>query len=165
MYGAGRGKTTLVDIGLLIEGEMKDEVVEIEDLTLKGGGNSGLSANWGMNVIMRGCTVEDCQENGLIAWKADVSCVDLQVVGCGMSGVFAYGTSIHGNVTKGDSMNYGLNAIRRTVDCNSSEPKIKLVAPLTKEQISTNNGGGGNWNGDKSYIPESDHVTIEQVSK
>jgi len=163
MYGAGRGKTTLVDIGLLIEGEMKDEVVEIEDLTIKGGGNSGLSANWGMNVIMRGCTVEDCQENGLIAWKADVSCVDLQVVGCGMSGVFAYGTSIHGNVTKGDSMNYGLNAI--SVDCNSSEPKIKLVAPLTKEQISTNNGGGGNWNGDKSYIPESDHVTIEQVSK
>ena len=54
------------------------------------------------------------------------------------------GTSIQGNVTEGDIYSYGLNAY----SCTS---KILLIAPLTKEQISTNNGGGGNWSGDKSY--------------
>ena len=50
------------------------------------------------------------------------------------------GTSIQGNVTEGDIYSYGLNAY-------SFSSKINLVAPLTKEQISTNNGGGGNWGG------------------
>jgi hypothetical protein len=51
-----------------------------------------------------------------------------------------HGTSIQGNGTRGRSDDYGLNA-----DSSSS---IHLVPPLTKEQISKNNGGGGNWGGD-----------------
>jgi len=69
----------------------------------------------------------------------DISCDDLQVVGCGMSGVRAYnatitlsgqGTRIQGNGTGGGSYSYGLDAY-------TSSSKIKLFAPLT--------GGGGNW--------------------
>ena len=86
--------------------------------------------------------------NGVVAGGADITCDDLQVIGCGKSGVCAYniatitlsghGTSIQGNGTKGTG--YGL----ATYDSST----IHLVPPLTKEQISKNNGGGGNWGGD-----------------
>jgi len=162
MYGAGRGLTTLVGAGLEIEGNKTDGIVEIEDLTIKGAGDNGLSAEAGMNVIMRGCTVEDCKWEGVYAYGADISCDDLQVVGCGNSGVSAWthyehadrvdnatitlsgqGTTIQGNGTTGYNDSYGLH----TEDPSSS---IHLVRPLTKEQISTNNrniSNGGNWGG------------------
>ena len=157
--------TTLVGFGLWIKGNYG--IVEIEELTIKGGRRYGLHADRGMKmkVIMRGCTVEDCQWSGVeadganhYANDADISCDDLQVVGCGMSGVCAQyratitlsgqGTNIQGNVTKGDSSYYGLKA--------ASQSNIHLVHPLTKEQISTHNGGGGNWGGVRN---------IKQVSK
>ena len=50
------------------------------------------------------------------------------------------GTSIHNNVTGGDSDYYGLY----TYDSSSS---IHLVSPLTKESVSIDNGGGGNCGG------------------
>ena len=154
IIGAGRGKTTLFGSGLKIQGNKSDGIVEIEDLTIK----RGYVVAWaGMNVIMRGISVEEC-ENGVFAYGADISCDDLQVVGCGLSGVWAgnnstimlsgQGTSIQGNGTKGNSDSYGL--------ATSSNCKIQLVLPLTKEEISTNNGGGGNWGGSG---------TIEQISK
>ena len=158
MYGAGCGKTTLVGVGLQIEGKKSDGIVEIQDLTIKGGEGAGLDAWQGMKVIMRGCTIEDCGGSGVIAFGADITCDDLQVIGCGKSGVCALGnatitlsgqgTSIQGNGTKGDSSSYGLDA--------SSSTTILLVHPLTKKQISKNNGGGGNWGGSG---------TIEQISK
>jgi hypothetical protein len=47
-------------------------------------------------------------------------------------------TTVHHNCTREDSYDYGL-----TVDDYSST--IQLVSPLTKEQVSLGNGGGGNW--------------------
>ena len=151
IYGAGRRKTTLVGVGLMIKGNKitSQGIVEIEDLTIKGGEWSGLCANEGMNVIIKNVSVEKCQMNGVFACRADISCNDLQVIGCGESGVCAIeaiitlsgkGTSIQSNGTKGKCNHHGLHA-----DLRSS--KIHLVHPLTKEQISTNNGGGGNWGG------------------
>ena len=150
MYGAGCGLTTLVGVGLWIEGNKSDGIVEIQDLTIKGGERMGLYAYEGMKVIMRGCTIEECGEFGVYANKADITCDDLQVIGCGGSGVWAgsnatitlsgHGTSIQGNGTNGDSDDYGLHAYH-------SSDSIHLVPPLTKEQISKNNGGGGNWGG------------------
>ena len=103
--------------------------------------------------------VEDCQQFGVYAIEADISCNDLQVVGCWYSGVRAYGnatitlsgqgTSIQNNVENRISNHYGL-------DVRSSSSKFQLVHPLTKEQVSTNNDGGGNWGGKKGS-------TIEQV--
>ena len=156
--GQGCGKTTLVGFGLKIKGNKSDGIVEIEDLKIKGVDRYGLFAYEGMNVIMRGCTVEDCKRSGVVANGADISCDDLQVIGCGSSGVYAshgatitlsgQGTSIQGNGTKGNSCDYGLDA--------RSSSSIQLVHPLTKEKISTNNGGGGNWGGQKGS-------TIDQV--
>ena len=163
IYGAGRGKTTLVGVGLRIQGNYKSEgIVEIEELTIKGGEVDGLCALNGMNVIMRGCTVEECQRYGVLANSGIISCDDLQVVGCGESGVIAtnsatitlsgQGTSIQRNVTRGNIYHYGLYT-------DSSSDHIHLVHPLTKEEISTNNGGGGNW---FSRVGTSN---IKQVSK
>jgi len=159
IIGAGCGKTTLVGVGLKIEGNTSDGIVEIENLKIKGGGGCGLYAYYGMKVIMRGCTVEECQIYGVTAYEADISCDDLQVVSCGSSGVYAgtnatitlsgQGTTIQGNGTKGRSNDYGLST-------DDSSSTIHLVHPLTKEEISTNNGGGGNWGG---------YGTIKQVSK
>jgi hypothetical protein len=47
-------------------------------------------------------------------------------------------TTVHHNCTKGDSDNYGLKVF-------GSFSTIQLVSPLTKEQVSLDNGGGGNW--------------------
>ena len=162
MYGAGRGKTTLVGVGLYIKGNKSDGIVEIQDLTIKGGERNGLGAREGMKVIMRGCTIEECGENGVDATGADITCDDLQVMGCGESGVCAganatitlsgQSTSIQGNVTRGYSWEYGCYGL----EAYSSSSSIHLVHPLTKEQISKKNGGGGNWGGDG---------TIEQISK
>ena len=177
IYGAGRGKTTLVGVGLWIEGNKSEGLVEIEDLTIKGGGGSGLEAESGMNVIMRGITVEFCLYNGVVADGADITCDDLQVIGCGRSGVVAgnnatitlsgQGTKIQGNVTKGNSRYYGMETNSYSWSRlgyplqgdSTQDSKIQLFAPLTKKQISTNNGGGGNWG------VSFGKGTIEQVSK
>ena len=159
--GQGCGMTTLVGVGLKIEGKKSEGIVEIEDLTIKGAKWSGLWAWQGMKVIMKGCTVEDCGGHGVFARdRADISCDDLQVIGCGLSGVCVYNatitlsgqdTSIQGNGKKGDSSSYGLKA-------DSSFSTIHLIHPLTKEQISTDNCRGGNWGGDGVR-------NIKQISK
>ena len=105
--GQGCGMTTLVEFGLKIAGKKSEGIVEIEDLTIKGAKETGLGTSQGMKVIMRGCTVEECRGNGVCANRADITCDDLQVIGCGWSGVCAYnndtitlsgqGTSIQGN--------------------------------------------------------------------
>ncbi len=48
-------------------------------------------------------------------------------------------TTVHHNCTNGESDRYGLQVDR------SSCSTIQLVSPLTKEQVSLDNGGGGNW--------------------
>ena len=124
---------------------------------------NGLNAYRGMNVMLKRVSIVESWACGMLAFDVDVSCDDLQVIGCHSNGVCANsgatitlsgeGTSIQRNVTSAHSMDsfahglkwqssgdYGLKT------CTSSD-KILLVAPLTKEQISINNGGGGNWGG------------------
>ena len=47
-------------------------------------------------------------------------------------------TTVHHNCTDGNSNAYGLKTY-------GSSATIQLVSPLSKEQVSINNGGGGNW--------------------
>jgi len=75
-------------------------------------------------------------------------CTNVEVRQCGWSGVLANNgasitligakTTVHHNCTKGDSDDYGLQVW-------GSTSTIQLVSPLTKEQVSFDNGGGGNW--------------------
>ena len=93
--GQGCGMTTLVEFGLKIKGNKSEGIVEVEDLTIKGTERFGLWAYKGMKVIMRGCTVEECGECGVYAYGADITCDDLQVIGCGGSGVLAKYNATH----------------------------------------------------------------------
>ena len=169
--GQGIGETILDGFGLNITGitpshralSINGSVV-IEDLSIQGGTLYGLCAYHGMDLIVRRCKVEKFQRGGLNAENAHISCEDVQVVGCTYSGVFAYNsgtvklsgenTRIEGNACGGGnggrSFDYGLEA-------HDSSSKIQIVTPLTKDTISINNGGGGNWGGWGG--------TIEQVSK
>jgi hypothetical protein len=152
MYGAGCGETTLVGVGLKSKGNKSDGIVEIQDLKIKGGEASGLYAWQGMEVIMRGCTIEECGWHGVRAERADITCDDLQVIGCGHSGVVA---SYNATITlSGQSTSIQGNGFRLYAEYSSSS--IHLVHPLTKKQISKKNGGGGNWGG---------RGTIKQISK
>ena len=72
------------------------------------------------------------------AYGSHITCENLQVVGCGENGVFAYGgtitlsgqgTEIQGNVKVGWA--------------EKSTDKIILVAPLTIKKEERNWGGGG----------------------
>ena len=47
-------------------------------------------------------------------------------------------TTVRHNCTTGNSGEYGLKVY-------GASATIRLVSPLTKEQVSLNNGGGGNW--------------------
>ena len=79
-------------------------------------------------------TISNCQVN-----HSDGSGV---VVINGLLTMNGSGTSIHNNVTGGRSNDYGLET------SFYSSSSIHLVSPLTKESVSINNGGGGNYGGD-----------------
>jgi hypothetical protein len=95
--------------------------------------------------------VEQCGGYGVCARGTGVvvRCTDVEVRQCGLSGMVAFigasitligaQTTVHHNCTKGDSDDYGLQVYF------SSSSTIQLVSPLTKEQVSIDNGGGGNW--------------------
>ena len=68
------------------------------------------------------------------------------------------GTSIHNNVTGGDSDDYGL-------DPYNSSSSIHLVSPLTLEII-TNNGDGGNYGGHGTVaIVDNEGTIIETIQE
>ena len=92
---------------------------------------------------MADVVVEQCGDCGVAA------CTNVEVRQCGGSGVVAANdasmiligvkTTVHHNCIKGKSDDYGL-----TVH-GSSSSTIQLISPLTKENVSTDNAGGGNW--------------------
>jgi hypothetical protein len=95
--------------------------------------------------------VEQCGGPGVVAVGTGGvgRCTNVEVRQCGESGVLAESgasitligakTTVHHNCTRGNSHEYGLQV------WGSSSSTIQLVSPLTKEQVSIDNGGGGNW--------------------
>jgi len=120
----------------------------LQHLTLRQAKRSGVYGE--SSFTMKDVIVEQCGTTGVFAWGAGVvgRCTNVKVRQCGESGVVASdGTSItligakttvHHNCTTGYHHACGLG-----VDGPSST--IQLVSPLTKEIVSTDNGGGGNW--------------------
>jgi hypothetical protein len=100
---------------------------------------------------MEDVLVEQCGCFGVCASGIGVvgRCTNVEVRQCGWSGVLAHNgasitligakTTVHHNCTIRDNGYYGLTV------WGSSSSTIQLVSPLTKEQVSLDNGGGGNW--------------------
>ena len=120
----------------------------LQHLTLRQAKESGVGGQ--SSFTMDNVLVEQCVNVGVVANGIGVvgRCTNVEVCQCGMSGVVAeFGgsitligdkTKVHDNCTKGKSGAYGL----KVYNANTT---IQLVSPLTKEQVSTDNGGGDNW--------------------
>jgi len=105
---------------------------------------------------MEDVLVKQCKYHGVQAQGVGVvgRCTDVEVRQCGYSGVVADGgasitligakTTVLHNCTKGYSGEYGLKV--------RGASTIQLVSPLTKEIVSVDNGGGGNWDADDADI-------------
>ena len=122
----------------------------LQHLTLRQAKRNGV---WGRSSFtMEDVLVEQCRGDGVTASGTGVvgRCTNVEVRQCGGSGVSATNgasitligakTTVHHNCTKGDSDQYGLQ-----VCGSSSSTIIQLVSPLTREQVSIDNGGGRNW--------------------
>jgi parallel beta-helix repeat protein len=153
---------------LTIEGR-KDEDVFLSDCTVTGTKRNGVFGNNGASMHLKNVCVEKCGGSGIrVTSTTRNTMTDCNVNNNGYCGVTVgnggrmiidgSATTIHHNVTGGDSdtvcdgtdfcecdmcCTYGLET------CPSSSIHLKS---LTKESISTNNGGGGNYNDYVDYI-------------
>ena len=130
----------------------------LQHLTLRQSKGAGVVGE--SSFTMEDVLVEQCVEDGVVANGRRVvgSCTNVEVRLCGGSGVVAKcaasitligaKTKVHHNCTNGKRWCYGLQVCYSSF---SSSSTIHLVAPLTKEQASTDNGGGGNWGYEAAY--------------
>jgi hypothetical protein len=133
--------------GIWFEEEIQGNY-HLQHLTLRQAKQCGV-LGWS-SFTMEDVLVEQCG-HGVVANGTGVAgrCTNVEVRQCGRSGVVAGSgasitligakTTVHHNCTKGDSIHYGLEVY------GSSFSTIQLVSPLTKEQVSLDNGGGGKW--------------------
>jgi hypothetical protein len=138
----------------------------LQHLTLRQANMNGVRGK--SSFTMDDVLVEQCGYAGVKAGGTGVAarCTDVEVRQCGGSGVFAFDgasitligakTTVHHNCTAGDSDDYGLGVY------SSSSSTIQLVSPLTKEQVSTDNGGGGNWGASNNGGDISQIQTIDR---
>jgi parallel beta-helix repeat protein len=166
------GKKVIIDFALKVVGQNKDDVkirasfrilgkeeedVFFTDLTVTGAKGDGVYGDWGAAVHLKNVCVEKCGWSGVrVDGTKRNTMTDCNVNNNKFSGVRVVdgrmvidgsATTIHHNVTGGDSDRYGLEAGLSS----SSDDSIHLKS-LTKESISTNNGGGGNYGGKGTIV-------------
>jgi len=150
----GESKEGCTIIGGLHMAGKKEDDVNVKHLTIsqsKGYGVFGyVYGSEGMSFHLFHVHIEKSEGSGVYVFKTKRNTMsNCQVshskrsgaeVKGGLITMKGSGTSIHNNVTGGSSGHYGLYT-------SSSSSSIHLVSPLTKESVSTNNGGGGNCGG------------------
>ena len=159
-----KGEYVDIDFALNVVGQSKDDVqiraelfitgkkeedVFFSDCTVTGAKDSGVYG-YGAAMHFRNVCVEKCGGHGVfVSSNTRNTMTDCNVNNNKWSGVCVQGgrmvidgsaTTIRDNVTGGSGGSYGLKAAY-------SSDSIHLKS-LTKELISTNNGGGGNYNDD-----------------
>jgi hypothetical protein len=190
----GQGEHQINDYYLVISSAMnivgdpgvpKSEIVVVGGIWFKKGiqGNchlqhltlrqaKGIGVYGESSFTMEDVLVEQCRRSGVYASGTGVvgRCTNVEVHQCGQSGMFASDgasialigakTTVHHNCTRGRSDDYGLTV-------SGASATIQLVSPLTKEQVSLDNGGGGNWGAesgqDGSDSDDEEGVDINQI--
>jgi hypothetical protein len=122
---------------------------------MKGASNDGLVARnigvygyQGLSFLCDSMTITQCGQSGVSAWNTKGRLINCVITQCGRCGIYSYEnalielegsqTKVDGNVTGGLGFHYGLHAY-------TTSSIIHLLFPLTKESVSTNNHGGGNY--------------------
>ena len=156
IIGAGQNKTVLSGYGLEIKGMKKDgKRVVLKHATVTDMTGNGLYGNNGLSFLCDRMTFTQSGSHGVCASRTKGRLLNCVITQCGGSGIYSSNgglvelegsqSKVDGNCTKGYSRHYGLY----TYDTSSI---IHLLFPLTKESVSTNNGGGGNWNANGGTI-------------
>jgi len=150
IHGAGQDETILQRHRIQIKGLKKEKKrVNMQGMTMKGSRVCGLIAQNGLNFLCKDMTFTQCGSDGVWAKNTKGRLINCVITQCGASGIWCEDalielegdqTKVDGNVTSGSSYCYGL----KTFDTSSI---IHLLLPLTKEFVSTNNHGGGNYGG------------------
>jgi hypothetical protein len=149
IIGAGRDQTFVKGGGFVIQGTKEEgKNVELKDMTISETSEYGVYGENGLSWLCDSMTITQCGECGVCAENTKGRLINCVITQCGLSGIFcSYGalielegdqTKVDGNGTRGDGDDYGLE----TYDTSSI---IHLLFPLTKESVSTNNGGGRNY--------------------
>ena len=120
----------------------------MQGMTMRGSSEDGLVAYEGLSFLCKDMTFTLCGRFGVFAINTKGRFINCVITQCGWSGIYCSQnaliemegsqTKVDGNVTSGDD--YGLRAYHPS-------SIIHLLFPLTKESVSTNNGGGGNYGG------------------
>ena len=135
--------------GLVIKGK-EEEDVSLSDLTVTRADGQGIYGFNGASMHLKNVSVEKCGKVGVyVSGTKRNTMTDCNVNNNKSSGVYVScggcitidgsTTTIHHNVTGGNGYLNGLQA------CSDSSIHLKS---LTKESISTNNGGSGNYGGE-----------------
>jgi len=147
IIGAGRDKTVIRNGGFEIKGTKEEgKRAVLKDMTLCGASEMGVYGNNGLSWLCDSMTFIQCGGSGVSAWNTKGRLINCAITQCRISGIFCGSnalielegdqTKVDGNDTSG--FGYGLF----TYDTSSI---IHLLFPLTKESVSTNNLGGGNY--------------------
>jgi hypothetical protein len=152
--GGGREKTFVKGGGFLIYGE-EGQHCTFFDLTIQKTKEEGLNGYTGMSFDCRRVKFDECGRCGVRAQNTKGRLTNCQVTNCTMSGILSSSDStieiegeesrINNNCTNGESFYYGL-------DAHNSSSIIHLLSPLKKEDVSTNNNGGGNYDSEYGQI-------------
>jgi hypothetical protein len=156
IHGAGQTNTILQGKGIKIEGTKEEKKrVNMKGMAMKGSSGYGLLCQNGLSFLCKDMTFTQCRSYGVAAWNTKgrlINCVITQCyysgIGCNVNALIELEgdqTKVDGNVTSGHSNDYGM----QTDDTSSI---IHLLFPLTKESVSINNHGGGNYNSKKGTI-------------
>jgi len=154
--------------GLWIEGKTQEDVY-LNDCTVTGAKGHGVLGNKGAAMHLKNVCVEKCGECGVFVnstiRNTMMDCNVNNNVYCGLL-VVNYGacitidgaTTIHHNVTGGDSSAYGLKA--------DSSCFVHLKSSLATGSTLENNGGGGNWGGDGTIaIVDNEGTIVETIQE
>jgi hypothetical protein len=152
IHGAGQHKTILQGgKGIKIEGpKKKKKSINMQGMTMKGSSQTGLLNQNGLSFLCKDMTFTQCGIHGVYAINTKGRLINCVITQCGLSGIFCRKnalielegdqTKVDGNVTRKGSYQYGLTT-------SSTSSIIHLLFPLTKESVSTNNHGAGNYGG------------------
>jgi serine/threonine protein kinase len=153
IIGESKDGCTLIG-GLNMEGNQEDDVT-VKNLTISQSKGHGVCGYQGMSFHLFHLNIEKSEKCGVFMGGTKRNTMsNCQVSHSKYSGVLVNtglitmngdGTSIHNNVTGGYCGYYGLNTGNNSKWSRSGS--IHLVSPLTKESVSINNGGGGNYGG------------------
>jgi hypothetical protein len=154
IHGAGQDNTIIQGgKSIQIEGPIKEKekkIVNMQEFTIKGSNRSGVYGNNGLSFLCDSLTITQCDEYGVWADNTKGRLINCVITQCGASGIYSHRnamielegiqTRVDGNGTRGHGGEYGLKTFNRS-------SIIHLLFPLTKESVSTNNGGSGNYSG------------------